>query len=90
MVVGVIRFPVLRSVTVDSTTHFAVSVCWHSSAISEKIILPTLFSALGFTIMLDYDAVVIYIIVSPSADSVLLCSAGSYDGTISAAEGPLR
>ena len=40
--------------------------------------------------MLDYDAVVIYIIVSPSADSVLLCSAGSYDGTGSAAEGPLR
>ena len=47
--IGVIRFPVLRPVIVDSTTPIAVSVCWLSSAISEKIILPTLISALGYT-----------------------------------------
>ena len=87
MVVGVIRFPVLRPVIVDSTTPLAVSVCWLSSAISEKIILPTLISALGFTIMLDYDAVVIYIIVQPSAESMLLYAARSSDGAGGAAEG---
>ena len=37
--------------------------------------------------MLDYDAVVIYIIVQPSAESMLLYAARSSDGAGGAAEG---